>query len=229
MKKRLYIAISALMLLSLSACHKVTTEGMTRTTYYPVIKLEGDEFMIVDKGSTFKEPGYSATLNDKDITSEVIVDSDVNTSVSGVYSISYSAVNEDGFVASSHRTVAVIDSKDPVEGVYVTNPASQRVDTKKNFGGYLVVILGLGDGKYAIDDCLAGWYCYGKGYGTAYQMNGVLSVASDGTVSLIESYIAGWGDSLDSLEDGKFDSATGTLSYTCVYVGMPFNIILNKM
>lgn len=227
MKKILSFAATALMLLSFSGCQKITTEGLTRITYYPVITLEGDSYMIVDKGSTFVDPGYSATLNGEDVTASVTVKSNVNTAVSGIYSISYSAVNEDGFSASSYRTVVVLDANDPVEGFYLTDSSCNRNGTA--YGAqYEILIIGEGDGVYCIEDGLAGWYWLRAGYGASYKMETYVSVAEDGTVSLEDSYIPGWGDGLDSLE-GEYDFGSSTLTYSTVYAGtLKFNVVLVK-
>ena len=59
---------------------------------------------------------------------------------------------------------------------------------------------------------------YGDIYGTKYAMSATLGVAADGTLTLIDSYVPGWGDGLDKLE-GTFDAATSTLNFVCVYAG----------
>ncbi|MCQ2075322.1 MAG: DUF5012 domain-containing protein [Bacteroidaceae bacterium] len=227
MKKITITALGAILLLSMAGCQKITTEGVTRTTYYPVITLEGDSYMIIDKDSKYEEPGYSATLNGQDVTSDVEVNSNVNTAVSGVYSVSYSAVNEDGFSASSTRTVVVLDPNDPVEGFYLSDPSCNRGGTL--YGKqYEILILNEGDGTYFIEDGLAGWYWLRAGYGTSYKMETSVSISDDGVVSLVDSYIDGWGDGLDSLE-GTYDFTGNTLKYTAKYAGsLVFNVVLNK-
>ena len=76
--------------------------------------------------------------------------------------------------------------------------------------------------SYAVDDLLAGWYCVRAGYGTTYAMQGTISV-SGGVVSLVDSFLAGWGDSATSLTDGTFDIATGTMTYNLEYTDTPMN------
>jgi len=227
MKKIFYLALAAIMLFSFSGCQKVTTAGMTRITYYPVITLEGESYMVVDKGSTFVDPGFSATLNGKDVTSEVKVSSNVNTAKSGVYTISYTAINEDGFSTSSKRTVVVLDAGNPVEGFYLTDPSCNRNGTAygKQFE---ILIIGEGDGLYTIEDVLAGWYCQRAGYGSNYAMEAQLLINEDGKVELQSSYIPGWGDGLDSFE-GTYDFSAGKLEYTALYATtLKFNVVLVK-
>lgn len=227
MKKILYFVIAAAALVfGATSCEK-TSEGLTGITYYPVITLQGDSYMVVDKGSTFVDPGFTAELNGEDYSSEVTVNSNVDTSTSGVYSVSYSAINADGFAASVIRTVVVLDANDPVEGFYLVDPTSNRNGTK--YGNYEVLIIGEGDGVYSVDDLLGGWYRDRAGYGDSYAMQGEIEVAEDGSVSLIDSYVPGWGDSADSFSDGSYDFDKNVLKYALVYAGtLNFNVILVK-
>lgn len=226
MKKIFYFVIAAVALVfATTACEK-TSEGLTGITYYPVITLQGDSYMVIDKGSAFADPGFTAELNGEDYSSEVSVSSNVDTSKSGIYNVSYSATNEDGFSAIVNRTVVVLDPNDPVEGFYNVDPSSDRNGTK--YGNYSVLILGEGDGVYSVDDLLGGWYRDRAGYGNDYAMQGVIEVADDGEVTLLDSYVPGWGDAADSFA-GSYDFENCALSYTVVYAGtLNFNVILVK-
>ena len=225
MKKIFFFVIAAAALVfGATSCEK-TSEGLTGITYYPVISLEGDSYMVVPKGETFVDPGYTAELNGEDFSSQVSVSSNVNTSKSGVYSISYSAVNEDGFAASVIRTVVVLDLEDPIEGFYTVDPSSNRNGTA--YGGYEVLIINEGD-DYFVDDLLGGWYRDRAGYGDAYAMQGWLGFDEDGVAELYDSYVEGWGDSADSFE-GSYDFATNTFNYVVVYAGtLNFSVKLVK-
>ncbi|MDO5442805.1 MAG: DUF5012 domain-containing protein [Bacteroidia bacterium] len=227
MKKIFYFVIAATALVfGATACEK-TSEGLTGITYYPVISLQGDSYMIVDKGSAFVDPGFIAELNGEDYSSQVSVSSNVDTSTSGIYTVSYSAVNEDGFSATVNRTVVVLDPNDPIEGFYLTDFSCNRNGTAYG-GAYEVLIIGEGDGIYAVDDLLAGWYCVRAGYGTDYAMQGEIEIADDGTATMQDSYVPGWGDSADSFE-GSYDFDNGILTYTLVYAGSyNFNVTLVK-
>ena len=229
MKKIIYFVIGAVVAMTLAASCTKESEGLTRITYYPVLELEGETTMLVDKGSNFTEPGYTATLNGEDVSADVKVESNVNTSKSGIYSVVYSIVNADGFSSVAKRTVIVFDFEDPVEGIYTVDPSSYRLynGAQLAFGrAFQIYVLANGDGTYLVDDILGGWYCQRAGYGTAYAMQATISI-SGGSVNLINSYIPGWGDSLVDWADGSF--ADGTLSYTAVYVsGMEFHITMSK-
>ncbi len=214
-----------------TSCDKDSSAGTTRITYYPVLTLNGYIQMEVDKGAIFADPGCMGEMNGEDITSQVVTTGTVDTSKSGIYTITYSATNADGFSASTSRTVIVTDPNDPHEGVFRTDPTSYRdYSGQKAFGApYQVVITATEDGTYHATDFFGGWYSQRAGYGSNYNMDGEFSVADDGTMTLENSLIAGWGDSLDDLE-GKFDAATGTYTWDAYYYGseMVFHVILSK-
>ncbi len=79
--------------------------GISKVTHFPILTMAGDNIMVVANGGTFTDPGVTAQVAGQEVP--VNVDGAVNTSQDGVYAISYSAVNEDGFSATTYRTVAV--------------------------------------------------------------------------------------------------------------------------
>lgn len=79
--------------------------GSSKITYYPSIALNGSTYIAVAKGSTFTDPGAVATAGGK--TLPVVVGGTVNTAVVGVYLVTYTATNSDGFPAAGTRYVAV--------------------------------------------------------------------------------------------------------------------------
>ena len=85
-----------------------------------------------------------------------------------------------------------------------------------------------GDGTYTINDMLGGYYEQRAGYGSLYAMEGVFEINADGTIVGISGNVAGWGDSMDSLDDGTYDEATKTISWKVVYAGMDFYVTMNK-
>ena len=219
MKKNiLYTMLFALVALVMTSCGDKKSEGLSRITYYPSIQLKGDSYLVWEKGGAYEEPGYVSELNGEDVTSQVTVSGAVDVNKSGIYTLTYTTVkNSDGFDASASRTVVVLDSSSAIEGFYMNQATSNRNGTAygKNFQ---VLVIDNGDGTISVDDLLGGWYCQRAGYGTKYAMSGVLGVAEDGTLTLIDSYVPGWGDGLDSFE-GKFDAATSTINFVCVYAG----------
>lgn len=60
-------------------------------------------------------------------------------------------------------------------------------------------------------------------------MTGYIALNDDNTLTLISSYVAGWGDSLDSLTDAAYDPANATISYKLSYAGgqIKMDVVLN--
>lgn len=229
MKKLAYL-MAFVFTLALTSCGEDSTAGMTDITYYAELTLEGETTMYVDKGDAYEEPGYSAVMNGEDVTDQVEVTSNVDTSTSGVYTITYSIVNEDGFYTTSTRTVIVLAPNDPIEGYWDTDENSYRdYEGQTAYGdSYEILIINNGDGTYYVEDLLGGWYYYRAGYGSSYAMTGNIAI-DDSTVTLVDSYIAGWGDGLDYLDQGTYDATTGTLSWHVSYAGyLEFYVTMYK-
>ena len=110
MKKNILLFYSLVTLL-IVACNKNdihnTDEevGISRVTHFPELTLKGDRYTNVVLGSAFTDPGITAKEGSSDIP--YTTTGSVNTNVQGVYTLTYTAVNRDGFSASIIRTVAV--------------------------------------------------------------------------------------------------------------------------
>lgn len=208
----------AVVALLVTSCGDKETEGKSRFTYYPTIELEGDTYLVWDKGTPFVDPGYVSTMNGEDVTAEVIISGTPDVNKSGIYTMTYTTKkNDDGFDASASRTVVVLDPNSAVEGFYLTQPDSYRTynGNEVAFGNaFEILIIDNGDGTLYVDDLFGGWYCQRAGYGTKYAMGGTISLAADGTVGLISSLVPGWGDSLDDLTGSYAD---GVFTVDAVY------------
>src|SRR5258708_278039 len=79
------------------------TVGSSKIVYFPVIATNGDKVVAITQNTTYNEAGASATLND--VTAEYTTDGSVDASTPGVYTITYSAKNAQGFSASDWRMV----------------------------------------------------------------------------------------------------------------------------
>lgn len=129
MKKTIFLFYSLLTLL-IVACNKNdihnTDEevGISRVTHFPVLTLKGEKYIAVALGSSFTDPGITAKEGSNDITYTTA--GTVNTNAVGVYTLTYTAVNKDGFPASLVRTVAVYSTDagaadNDLSGTYVRN------------------------------------------------------------------------------------------------------------
>ena len=70
----------------------------------PVVTLVGDAALQITVGNTFTDPGATAT----DLTSSIVVTGAVDTATAGLYSLTYTATDAAGNVASVSRVVTVI-------------------------------------------------------------------------------------------------------------------------
>ena len=221
MKKNIiYTMLFAAASFCLASCSDDESEGKSRITYYPTIELKGGDFYMVEKGKAYTDPGYVSIMGGEDVTDQVTVTGSVDTSKSGLYTLTYTtAKNSDGFGASTSRTVLVADPNDAAEGAFMNQASGTRVyngNTVAYGSNFLVVVVNNGNGTYSVDDLFGGWYCQRAGYGSNYAMGGVIKIADDGTITLVDSLVPGWGDSLDDLT-GTFDAATSTYSLVAVY------------
>lgn len=208
MKKFKLTALGAILLISLAGCQKITTEGVTRTTYYPVITLEGGT-IILNVGSSYVEPGYSATLDGEDVTSEVKVSSNVDNTKPGQYSVSYSAVNADGFSTSASRDVFVVGSG--FENFYFSEV--QNASGSRHYYDAPITITHQEGNNYLISDLLGGLYFYGiyPGYEPTYDFHAesIIELHPDNTITLVkegEWYFYDPSDPL-TIQVGQFNPA----------------------
>ena len=247
MKKILFYSLTACMvMLGFTSCNDDEDAlSDTKLTYYVDLQMQGDEFMLVPIGTPFVDPGCKAELSGEDYTSNIITTgvSDVDVNQVGFYDIVYSAVNPDGYAASATRTVCVYDPSvtESLAGSYQPDMTGTKYGTKGyTFADYAasygntaqctgITFTEEAPGIYYVNDIFAGWYWQIRAYGTKYCMTAYVNLDKDNTVHLLSSYISGWGDSLDYLENGKYDPETGGITYSLSYAGQIFmDIVLNK-
>jgi hypothetical protein len=86
---------------------------VTRAIFYhdpiaPTITLNGNETLVVMKGSTYEDPGFTAQDNcDGDITNRVTVTGQVDTGKVGTYELTYTVTDSYGNEATAKRSVRV--------------------------------------------------------------------------------------------------------------------------
>ncbi len=196
----------------LVSCEKQSA-GVTRITYYPVFELKGDNPLVVVVGSTFTDPGFTATLEGEDITSQAEVESNVNPNAMGVYSVNYTASNKDGYSYSATRTVIVANPGN-IDNVY----SSYTEMSGRKYNGCITVITKDADGSYIIDDLCGGYYYYGRypGYEPTYNFHAKtkFSVAADGSIVVIGAWRWQFVNSFDYTNIvGGYDFETGVFEY----------------
>lgn len=234
MKKIIYGLMLCLTMVAFTGCEDETSQDMSKITYYATLELKGDKLIIWDLGTPFVEPGYESVMQGEDVSDQVVVDGTVDANTPGIYNLTYSIINPDGFAVTDSRTVMVAYPSEtfPV-GYWHTDAANYRVNgegVQTVYGAsYEVLLLPLSETEFYVSDFLGGYYAQRAGYGSAYEMNGHFKLNEDNTLTLVDSSIAGWGDSLVGLTNGTWDPATGTFSWCANYVSdMDFYVTLTK-
>ena len=82
------------------------TVGSSRVTNFAKFDVSGTPVMSIVMGSTFTDPGVKAKEGETEIP--VTVTGSVNPNTVGLYTLTYSATNKDGFTATSERIVVVL-------------------------------------------------------------------------------------------------------------------------
>ncbi len=89
------------------------TDGGGPTNNPPTITVLGNNPMFVYVGTTFTDPGATATdQEDGDLTSQIVTTGSVDANTLGTYTITYTVSDSKGLSVSSSRTVNVIENTD---------------------------------------------------------------------------------------------------------------------
>ena len=203
-------------------CDSESTGNVSRVTVFPELTLNGDATIFHIAGTTFNDPGANATVGGAPI--EFATNSNLDTNTPGVYSISYSAFNDDGFEAAAVRTIYVYETGDDIAGIY------SGIRDSRGTGG-LVLVSTRTDGNYNITDMLAGFYHQGLGYGPAYAFPGVIAVSS-GVVTHVVRGSGGFGPV--SIQNGSADTSGSTtvmkwFGQLDAYAPFGFDVTLTKI
>jgi hypothetical protein len=224
MKKFLLSIIMVLPVLFMGSCEK-ESEGLTRITYYPLLSVNGSS-AVIGIGESFVDEGCTATLNGKDVSSEVQSSNNIDNTKYGAYKVNYIVYNEDGFSASASRDVFVTNG---------TNFANLYLaDSKygsRQFSGLPISIYDNGDGTYTIEDILGGFYGLGRYpqyIGSAYNFfaESVIALNPDNSISLVE--VGDWyfGVYPITIKTGTYDPATCKITLALDFDGDPFSVSL---
>ncbi|WP_300725830.1 BT_2262 family domain-containing protein [uncultured Bacteroides sp.] len=221
MKKVIYSLMLLCFTLGFTACEDETSQDTSKITYYATLDLQGETTLFWELGKEYVEPGYYAELQGEDVTDQVVVKGEVDVNTPGIYPLTYVITNVDGFSVTKSRTVMVADiTPSPIaSGFWTASSDSYRdYNGQTSYGSeFQVIILQTAPGKFYISDFLGGWYDQRAGYGSAYAMEGHFQLNADNTITPIDSYVAGWGDSMEEMVGGKYDPATGEISWMIDY------------
>ena len=226
MKKLQYIIYIALLIVGYSCERDLESEGVSRTTSYLSFELTNGPVVTIPLGTAYTEPGFVAKEGDKDVTASVKVEGTVDATELGVYTITYSGKNSDGFESSEERTVIVYDPAAPatdLTGNYISSVS--RVAPARAYTELNVSIQKMAPGFFYVSDFLGGFYDQGSNYqyGPTYAMTGYFILNADNTITHISSLAPAWGDSLNELVGGKYDPATGTITWDAFYTSSNYD------
>jgi hypothetical protein len=139
----LFTALAAISLLS--SCKKdkeienANQVGSSKIIYFPSIAINGDAVYMVQPGQTFTDPGAVAILNG-DTVKYTTTGGPVGTAP-GIYNLTYTAVNAQGYSASDIRSVVVLDPSvlaNDFSGTYTRTTGVPSTWTKIGPGEYTV-------------------------------------------------------------------------------------------
>jgi hypothetical protein len=230
MKKISNLLMLIILLPLFSGCKKeLSTDGISRVTYYVVLDLTNGPLLFYPKGPTYVDPGFKAMEGTADVTNKVVVTGSVNSTKVGQYVLTYSATNADGFSASVSRTVIVYDPTAPatdLSGNYLSNVT--RISPSRAFTGLSVTITKKAPGIFFVSDLLGGFYDQGANYlyGPDYAMNGYLQLNADNTLTYISSFCPGFGDSLNGLTNGVYNPVTRVITWRSSYTPSNYNYLI---
>lgn len=211
----------------------------SEVTYLPLITLEGGDLVLDCDATSYSDPGAVASAggNEIELTTNVSGTYFGSNAVDGpdIYSVSYSAFNEDGIPATAFRSVYW----PPCNGDFVTSIAGEYTSSLTRTPGYATTDLGpilirdMGDGVFAISDAIGGWYEHEYGYGPDYAATGMTVTANDIAANdFTFNDVIGVGAFGGALEMTSFsvDPATKTINFTTEWsFGYVFEITLTQM
>ena len=105
---------------SISPCTMDSYDSMALTIHQnssspPVITIQGSNPITVEVNATYIDPGATAIdETDGDLTSQIIINGEINTNILGDYIIIYSVTDSHGNTTSVNRAVNVVDTTPPV-------------------------------------------------------------------------------------------------------------------
>lgn len=162
------------------ACEKGDSYDVSDVTNFAVFTLKGDNVILQPKGEPYVDPGASAAEAGTPV--EVTTTSlgtfrggSLDVNVPDIYSVSYSAVNKDGFQASASRTVVVAENGDlitDISGLYKSWVTRNGTISAPYENIEYILIWKNADGTFSLSDAIGGYYMYGRSYGSAYAATG---------------------------------------------------------
>lgn len=192
MKKiKLLIYIIPILVLVFTSCDPSVeapgSKDKSEVTYLPLIELEGGDVVLDCSATSYSDPGATASAGGSEIEliTNVVGNYFGGSSVNGpdVYSVAYSAFNDDDIPATAFRTVLWPecngDLVTSIAGMYTASVARNGSSPAGYQNNGPFIIRDLGNDRYAISDAQGGWYEYGRKLGKAYATPGLILKANN--------------------------------------------------
>ena len=207
-----------------ASCEKVDHAVNQFVTVYPAITLAEGSTVVHQVGTPWKDPGVKAVLEGNDITHQLTIVDEVDPDVSGIYTVTYSFVNKDGFPSNSVRTVIVYDvanaNPTDISGTY----NSSLVEDSDGWSPktYPVKITkGPGTGLFYIADLFCGFWETGREYGPSYAFKAFIQLNLDNTIDIL-SVTNDWEGTVavsSQLDGCHYDPETGNVVMHWAWTG----------
>lgn len=195
--KKIILLITIVAAIGISSCNKDeihntdTKVGISDVTIYPLFTMTGNAIISQVKGTPYTEPGIKAHEGTTEIP--VTTTGSVNINQPGLYVLTYSATNKDGFSATTTRTVVVLAAHENA-GVDLSGKYDYVA------GGYTSTVSKVAEGTYSTDNC---W--------SAATVIPVIFVSLDGLTISVPNQTTAYGPTVGT---GTYNPATKRLVYT---------------
>ena len=215
------------LLFGMASCEKDhdSSEGLSTITYFPEFTMTGDAEMFLNKGGSFTDPGVKAMEKGKEIDVSVNVTGaysgyngdEVETNVVDNYTVSYSAINSDGYPGKTKRAVWVFEDGDlttGLQGLYTTTIVRDGTPAFTNVP--YVLIWSLSATTFELQCGVGGYYDVGKAYGPGYAARGAVVTVNNlatNDFSVTDAKFPLWGNTV-TITGFTVDASAKTISYT---------------
>lgn len=183
--KKIFLTLIVLTSIIYTSCETNDSLNVSKVTNYPIIEVLGADPIFVPQGGTFVDPGVIANEGTKVIPTTTSIEGNyrggttLNTNITDEYTITYKAINADGFPGLAKRQVIVYKTGDlvnSIEGVYIATTKRNNSFLNPAQGSSLnmkyIYIWKNTDGTYEVSDAFGGWYTLGRRLGIGYATQG---------------------------------------------------------
>ena len=165
-----YILFIPFLALLTAGCDEETTDNISEVTHFPEFEMSGEKYYFIDQGNSYEEPGIKAFAGESQV--EVETSGSVDETNPGVYTLTYSATNKDGYSKSVKRQVIVT-------GGDVTQNDLTGTYTGGYYGDGQMTVTEIKDGLYQSTDIF--------GYGQPYPTQGKIVDLGNGKLVVLST------------------------------------------